>query len=133
MSSRTLRIVLIVSLILNVFVIGGVVGAAIMWKRVDAQRPLAGIGRPARLRQAVEALAPENRRALRQAVRAAAQSLKPEVERARGRGAKPDGCSSSPSSTAPRSMPRWAARAPPISPFARAWKPRLSTSRRDFR
>jgi uncharacterized membrane protein len=83
MSSRTLRIVLIVSLILNVFFIGGMVGAAVMWQRVEAQRPLAGIGRPARLRQAAEALAPENRRALRQAVRASAQSLKPEVERAR--------------------------------------------------
>jgi uncharacterized membrane protein len=83
MSNRTLHIVLIVSLILNVFVIGGGVGAAVMWKRVETQRPLAGIGRPARLRQAAEALSPEHRRALRQAIRAAAQSLKPQAEQAR--------------------------------------------------
>ncbi len=83
MSNRTLRILLIVSLVLNVFVIGGLAGAAIMWQRVETQRPLAGVGRPARLRQAAEALAPENRRMLRQSVRAAALSLRPQAAQAR--------------------------------------------------
>ncbi|MBV2149870.1 periplasmic heavy metal sensor [Sphingobium sp. AS12] len=83
MSERALRIVLIVSLVLNVFVIGGLVGAAVMWKRVEAQRPLVGIGRPARLREAAQALSPPNRRMLRQTVRAAAQSLRPQAEQAR--------------------------------------------------
>ncbi len=83
MASRTLRIVLIVSLTLNVFVIGGLAGAAIMWQRVETQRPLAGIGRPARLRQAAQVLSPENRRMLRQSIRATAQSLRPKVREAR--------------------------------------------------
>jgi uncharacterized membrane protein len=83
MSGKTLRILLIVSLFLNVFVIGSVVGAAVMWKRSDTQRPVAGIGRPARLRQAAEALTPPNRRMLRQSVRAAVQSLQPQTERTR--------------------------------------------------
>lgn len=84
MSNRALRILLIVSLVLNVFVIGGLAGAAISWQRVDAQRPLVGVGRPARLRQAAEALSPENRRMVRQSVRAAAYALRPEAARARG-------------------------------------------------
>jgi len=83
MASRTLRIVLIVSLALNVFVIGGLAGAAIMWQRAETQRPLPGIGRPARLRQAAEALSPENRRMVRQSIRATAQSLRPKVQEAR--------------------------------------------------
>lgn len=83
MNSRALRILLIVSLVLNVFVIGGLGGAAIMWTRIEAQRPLVGIGRPARLREAARALSPPNRRMLRQTVRVAAQSLRPQAEQAR--------------------------------------------------
>jgi uncharacterized membrane protein len=83
MTSRTLRIVLIVSVVLNVFVIGGLAGAAIMWKQAAAERPLVGLGRPARLRQAAQALSPENRRLLRQSIRSAARSLRPQVEQAR--------------------------------------------------
>lgn len=83
MTGRALRIGLIISLVVNVFVIGGLAGAAIMWQRVETQRPLTGIGRPARLREAAQALSPPNRRALRQAVREAAQSLRPVAEQAR--------------------------------------------------
>ena len=83
MSSRALRILLIASLVLNVFVVGGLAGAAIMWQRLETQRPLVGLGRPARLRQAADVLAPENRRMLREAVRTAALSSRPQVEQAR--------------------------------------------------
>jgi uncharacterized membrane protein len=54
-----------------------------MWKRATADRPMNGIGRPARLRQAAEALNPEDRRMLRQALRAAVQELRPEIRKAR--------------------------------------------------
>lgn len=84
MSSRTLHILLVVSLALNVFVVGGLVGAAIMWRQVEAPRPLAGAGRPARLREAAAALAPENRRMLRRAVREAALASRPQAGQARG-------------------------------------------------
>lgn len=83
MTGRSLRILLLASLVLNMFLVGGITGAAIMWSRTETQRPLNGVGRPARLRQASEALQPDNRRALRQAVRAAARSVRPQAERAR--------------------------------------------------
>ncbi|AHE53488.1 periplasmic heavy metal sensor [Sphingomonas sanxanigenens] len=83
MTSRSLRILLIVSLVLNMFLVGGITGAAIMWSRTETKRPLNGIGRPARLRQASEELQPDNRRALRQAVRGAVRSVRPQAQRAR--------------------------------------------------
>lgn len=83
MSDRTLRIALIISVVVNIFVIGGVAGAAWMWRRAVAERPLAGFGRPARLRQAAEALSPDDRVTMRQAVRATVLSLRPEIRKAR--------------------------------------------------
>ncbi|SDD65408.1 Uncharacterized membrane protein [Sphingomonas sp. YR710] len=83
MNQRTLTIVLVVSLVANVFILGGLGGALFMWKRATAERPMNGIGRPARLRQAAEALNPEDRRMLRQALRAAVQELRPEIRKAR--------------------------------------------------
>lgn len=83
MTSRSLRVLLIVSLVLNMFLVGGITGAAIMWSQTEAKRPLNGIGRPARLRLASEALQPDNRRALRQAVRGAVRSVRPQAQRAR--------------------------------------------------
>lgn len=83
MRGRGLRIALVVSLVLNMFLVGGITGAAIMWSKTETRRPLNGIGRPARLRQASEDLQPDNRRALRQAVRAAARSVRPQARRAR--------------------------------------------------
>ena len=83
MTSRSLRILLVVSLVLNMFLVGGITGAAIMWSQTETKRPLNGIGRPARLRQASEELQPDNRRALRQAVRGAVGSVRPQAQRAR--------------------------------------------------
>lgn len=87
MSPRALRTLLICSLVLNIFVISGVVGVALTWQRTAAQRPLtaigAGLGRPARLRQAAMQLSPEYRRELRQTLRRTIQSLQPMMADAR--------------------------------------------------
>ena len=83
MTGRTLRIVLICSLVVNIFLIGGLVGAGIVWKRVEAQRPLAGMGRPQRLRLAAMSLSPQYRRQLRRVVTETVLSLRPQAEEAR--------------------------------------------------
>lgn len=82
MTRRTLAIALIVSLVVNVFVLGGFAGAALTWRRTAPSRA-AMPGRWARLREAAQALSPADRRRLRQAVRAAALELAPTAERAR--------------------------------------------------
>jgi uncharacterized membrane protein len=81
---RGLQILLICSLVLNVFVVGGLAGAAIMWHRVEAQRPMmGGIGRAGRLRQAAMNLSPQYRRELRRRLVGTLQSLQPELAEAR--------------------------------------------------
>lgn len=80
--TKRLRIVLIASLVLNLFVVGGLVGGAIMWQRAQVTRPMAALGRPA-IRQAAAALSPEYRKQFRDAFRATAQSLRPQAVAAR--------------------------------------------------
>ena len=82
MSNRTLQL-LMISLALNVFLIGGVAGAAIMWQRGDVQGQLPAVRRSERLLQAAGALSPEYRLLLRQRVQQAARSLRPHFEEAR--------------------------------------------------
>lgn len=85
MKGRGLQVLLICSLVLNVFVIGGIGGAAIMWHRAEAQRPVAagGLGRAGRLRQAAMALSPPYRRELRQTVIETMKELRPQIQDAR--------------------------------------------------
>jgi uncharacterized membrane protein len=82
---RGLQILLICSLVLNVFVIGGIGGAAIMWHRAEAQRPVAagGLGRAGRLRQAAMALSPPYRRELRLTLTETMKDLRPQIQDAR--------------------------------------------------
>lgn len=80
--SRRLRLLLILSLVLNLFVFGAIVGGAIIWHRAQQSPPAAALGRPA-IRQAAAALAPEYRRQFRKAFRATAQALRPDVQAAR--------------------------------------------------
>lgn len=83
MKGRGLQILLICSLVFNVFIIGGLSGAAIMWKRADVQRPLIGAGQPARLRQAAMNLSPQYRRELRRTLAETVRTLRPQAEQAR--------------------------------------------------
>lgn len=83
MNIRGPQLLLVCSLVLNVFVIGAMAGAVVMWKRADVDWPLQGAGQPARLRQAAANLAPEYRRALRRAVAESARELRPQVADAR--------------------------------------------------
>lgn len=80
--SKRLRILLILSLVLNLFVVGGVVGSAIMWQRAQVSRPAAALGRPA-LRQAAAALAPDYRRQFRKVFRGTIETLRPDLQAAR--------------------------------------------------
>ncbi|MBW8754962.1 MAG: periplasmic heavy metal sensor [Sphingomonadales bacterium] len=86
MKGRGLQILLVCSLVLNVFVIGGLAGAAIMWHRAAAEHPVMGIGagRAGRLRQAAMALSPQYRRELRRTIRETLQGLEAEIGSARG-------------------------------------------------
>lgn len=83
MKGRGLHILLICSLVLNIFVIGGLAGAAIVWKRAEAERPLVGAGRAGRLRQAAMNLSPQYRRELRRTIAGTLRTLKPQIEEAR--------------------------------------------------
>lgn len=67
-ASRTIRIVLAVSLVLNVLVIGVIAGAALRWQRGDMPRWIA-VRQMARLRSAADTLQPENRAAYVAALR----------------------------------------------------------------
>jgi uncharacterized membrane protein len=85
---RGLQIVLICSLVLNVFVVGGLAGAAMMWHRAEAQRPAMGGpgfagGRAGRLRQAAMNLSPKYRRELRRTVVETLEGLQPQIADAR--------------------------------------------------
>ena len=82
MSNRTLQL-LMISLALNVFFIGGVAGAAIMWQRAEVEGHLPAARRSDRMLQAAGALSPEYRLLLRQSVQEAARSLRPHFEEAR--------------------------------------------------
>lgn len=88
MKGRGLQILLICSLVLNVFVIGGIAGAVIMWHRAEAHRPMTGGpgfggGRGGRLRQAAMNLSPQYRRELRRTLVATLQGLQPQIAEAR--------------------------------------------------
>lgn len=83
MNSRGLQVLLVCSLVLNVFAIGAMAGAAVMWKRADVERPLQGAGQPARLRQAAADLSPGHRREMRRAVVETARELRPQMLAAR--------------------------------------------------
>jgi uncharacterized membrane protein len=88
MKGRGLQVLLICSLVLNVFVIGSIAGAAIMWHRAEAQRPMMGGsgfggGRGGRLRQAAMNLSPQYRRELRRTLVETLQGLQPQIAEAR--------------------------------------------------
>ena len=68
MSRRTLAIILFVSLAVNVFMIGAVVGGLVMGERFRHERPTAGRGGPP-LWNAANQLPPEQRRAYRALLR----------------------------------------------------------------
>jgi uncharacterized membrane protein len=80
MSRRGLLIALIVSLAVNLFVLGGVTGAVLMgFGRHPPPPPMGG----GRLGAMGEALAPEHRDAWLAAVRTAGQSARPQLHQAR--------------------------------------------------
>lgn len=83
MKDRRLQILLICSLAFNVFAIGGVIGAAIVWQRAEVRQPLQGTGRAARLREAAMNLSPEYRRELRSTLRETVRELRPQTVAAR--------------------------------------------------
>jgi uncharacterized membrane protein len=78
MSERKLKTVLIVSIILNVFLVGGVAGGLAFWRLNPqvraAAKPAPGSPRPLPLRFAADGLAPDQQRAFRQTLRAARQA-----------------------------------------------------------
>lgn len=83
MKGRGFQILLVCSLVLNVFVVGGLVGAGVMWKQADVQRPVAGLGRGGRLRAAAQDLPQPYRRELRQTVVETMRELRPRIREAR--------------------------------------------------
>jgi uncharacterized membrane protein len=85
---RGLQILLICSLVLNVFVVGGLAGAAMMWHRAQAQRSIMGGpgfagARAGRLRQAAMNLSPKYRRELRRTLIETLEGLQPQIAEAR--------------------------------------------------
>lgn len=83
MKGRGFQILLVCSLVLNIFVVGGLVGAGVMWKRAEVQRPINGLGRGGRLRAAAQSLPQPYRRDLRRTVMETMRSLKPQIQQAR--------------------------------------------------
>lgn len=81
MSRRTLVIVAFVSLAVNLFLIGGVVGAGLMSLRPQPPRPEARSG-PG-MNAAAQALSPEQRQAWRMMLREQARSAGPDLREAR--------------------------------------------------
>jgi uncharacterized membrane protein len=80
MDSRTLRIALAVSVVLNLFAIGALAGGAVVvWSR--ARSPTAAPGRP--LRRAADALPPQDQQRFRQAIRDALADAGPIRQAAR--------------------------------------------------
>lgn len=83
MKGRGFQILLVCSLVLNVFVIGGLVGAGFMWQRAEVQHPVNGLGRAGRLRMAAQDLPQPYRRDLRRTVVETMRTLKPQIGEAR--------------------------------------------------
>lgn len=84
MTPKALRILLIVSLTLNVFVLGALGGAAFMWQRAERhERPTVAAVGGGRLRLAGERLSPEQRRAFRRALRETRRAAAPVIEQSR--------------------------------------------------
>lgn len=83
MTPRTIRILLIVSLTLNVFIFGAVAGGAFMWTRADDPPALAQRQSGGGLRQAGGLLPDEQRRAFRQALRGVRQQSAALIEQGR--------------------------------------------------
>lgn len=83
MKGRGFQILLVCSLVLNVFVLGGAIGAGIMWKRTEVQRPVSGLGRGGRLRAAAQDLPQPYRRELRRTVVETMRTLRPRIREAR--------------------------------------------------
>lgn len=80
--SRGMRFLLIGSLVLNLFVVGGIAGAALMWNRVETPPAQINLRRPA-LREAAASLSPDQRRQFRRTVGQSFRALRPEAEKAR--------------------------------------------------
>ncbi len=77
MSGRTTKLILAASLALNVFVVGAAAGGAYMWSRSDAQRANRGLAVAARQ------LDQEQRKAFREALKAARIAARPDQDAAR--------------------------------------------------
>ncbi len=73
MASRTLKIVCAVSLLLNIFLVGGLAGGALWWRTM---RPLIGAGS---IRMAGSELSSSQRRAFRTALREERKTLRPTI------------------------------------------------------
>lgn len=87
MNDRSLKIGLIVSIILNVFLIGGIAGGMAFWRLnppTSVAAPAAAAGTQPRrpLRFAADGLAPQQQRAFRQALRQARQDTLPQLRQA---------------------------------------------------
>jgi uncharacterized membrane protein len=81
MKTPSLKLALGLSLALNLLLVSGIAGAALMWSRIAVQRPSAAARAP--LRQAADGLAPEHRAAFRATVREANRSMAATVQQAR--------------------------------------------------
>ncbi len=79
MTGRTTNILLVISLVLNIFVIGAVAGGAYVWRRHLGIGELGGRGLPATARL----LDPEQRKAFRQAIVSVRREVRAEIEAAR--------------------------------------------------
>jgi uncharacterized membrane protein len=82
MSRRALAITLFVSLAVNLFVIGAVIGGLVVGQHLRAGRPVGGRGGQP-LMVAADTLPPEHRRAYRQLLRSQAQEVGTELRQAR--------------------------------------------------
>ena len=84
MSFRKLRILLIVSLTLNIFVVGALAGGAFVWMWSGSQVPAEAAGRGGgRLGLAAAALPSEQRRAFQRALRETRRASRPLIEQSR--------------------------------------------------
>lgn len=86
MSDRKLKTALIVSIVLNVFLVGGVAGGLAFWRLNPqvraAAKPAPGSPRPLPLRFAADGLRPDQQSAFRQDLRAARQASLDDLRRA---------------------------------------------------
>lgn len=76
MSDRRLKIVLAISILLNLFALGAGVGAVLMWSRVTA-KPAASVVHRRPIRRAGDALPPAEREQFRRVIRATARDARP--------------------------------------------------------